>query len=239
MALKQKIDKAAFDALSDVLKAEYKLVGDSYVLDTDEASAAATALAAERDSNAALKRKLDEIDAQAAKDRKDAQDKLDEEARKNKDVNALEASWQGKLNDAVAEKDKEITGLKKQIDDLLVHGKAEALAAKISTVPELLAPLISTRLRASVDADGKPTTRVLVNNELSALSLDDLEKEFLANPKYAGIIRGTSASGGGANETLPGGGANGKKISEMTEAERVAAYRANPTDFNRRKDAGL
>lgn len=48
------------------------------------------------------------------------------------------------------------------------------------------------------------------------------------------ILKGSGASGGGAQ----GGGGGGKRnLKDMTEAERVALFKSNPTEFKRLKEA--
>jgi hypothetical protein len=238
MALKSKITKAEFDALSDVLKAEYKVgnsAGDQYVLDTDEA----TALLAARD---AMKRERDEAAAErdrlkAEKDAKDAevQAAKDAEARAKGDTAALDSSWQTKLDKQKADDKAVIDGLNATIRNLTVNSAAKALANDISIAPELLEDAIAKRLKPEIN-DGVAITRVLdKDGKPSAMSLDELKQEFVANPKYAAIIKGSNASGGGATGGGSGGSApgtiTGKKFNTLTEAERTALYKSDPAKF--------
>lgn len=236
MALKSKITAAEHAALNDVLKAEYKANGADFVLDTDDRDELVTA----RDKE---KKRADDAVAEAARLKKIADDAaaataeaVAEAARKSGDVTSLDASWTAKLDTQKAEDKKKLDAANKAIEDILVDSVAAQIAAEISTVPALFKPIIAARLHAEVDPAGvnKPITRVLgADGKASALSLEDLKKELLANTEYSGIIKGTSANGGGANNSQPGGGAlGGKKFSQLTETERTALHRENPTKFN-------
>jgi hypothetical protein len=203
MALKKKITKAEHEKLNDVFKAEYIEDGEGFRLDVE----------GEEDTGA-LKRAKDresQLRKEAEKSLKDAQDQLDalgtDDARKKGDIATLEASWKAKLETEqtahLATKDKYQGVFKKN----LVDSKATEIATKISKVPSLLARIIRDRL--SVDFEGdEPTTRVLdASGKPSALTLDDLQKELVANPEYADIIIASKASGGAGKLVVKGGGA--------------------------------
>ena len=233
MALKSKLTKAEFDALSDVLKAEYKANGDNYVLDTDEAAELLSARNREKQRADDAEKERDRLKSEATAAAQAIQDAKDEAARKAGDVTAIETSWQGKLNDSKKEMQATIDTLQATVDKLLKDNVAQALAADISTAPELLVDHIAKRLRPET-TNGVALTRVLdANGQPSAMSLEELKKEFVANPKFAAILKGSGASGGGANGGGSGGSApTGKKFNTLTESERVALHKANPTRFN-------
>jgi hypothetical protein len=227
--LKTKITKAEYDALSDELKKVYKQDGDSYLLQAEDAQQLRDLLATER----AERKRLEDAAAEAKKasDEAAAAKKLAEEeaarelAKKNKDVEALEASWQAKVQEAKTQGEAAANKYKAMLENILVDSEADKLAAEISTVPALLKPIIKARLRAELDGE-KPITRVLdANGNASAANLADLKQELVANKEFAAIIKAGNGSGGGANGNNSSSGAAGKKISEMTEAERVAHHR--------------
>lgn len=243
MALKSKITKAEFDALEDAVKSHYRVNKEDsniYTLDTDDAAELRAARDAEaelarqqRERADRLQREKDEADERA---RQAALDK----AKKDKDIEALEASWKADKEAAIAAERIKTEHREKQLRDMLVEQKALELAAEISIMPKLLSSVIRARLAAELDGD-KPFTRVLdENGQPSAKTLDDLKKEFVDNAEYASIIRGTKASGGGATGNgNSGGGAASKKFSELTEAERVELARSNPEKFREMaKEAG-
>lgn len=247
MRLKTKINKEEFDALSDPLKELYKEQNGSYLLDTDEAEELRTANARAREERDEAKRKADEIkarlDALEAERAEEAERRRQEEqenARKNKDVDAIEASWQAKLDEAKRKSEEAEARLRDQLQTLLVDNKAADLAAEISTAPKLILPHIKARLKAELDG-GEVKTRVLdADGKPSALTLDDLKQEFLANDEYAAIIKSSKASGGGASNGNGGGGASGKSFNDLSEAERVALHRQNPEKFRQMaEEAGI
>ena len=233
MALKSKITaQADFDALPDAIKAEYKKEGDIWLLDSDDATELRTAKDREAKRARDAEAERDRLKKEAEDAARVIQDAKDEAARKAGDVAAIEKSWSDKYEAEKTEGKKREAALQAQIDTLLVTNVANQIAGDISTVPDLLSGPIAKRLKAEI-TDGVAITRVLdADGKPSAMSIDELKKEFVANPKYAAIIQGSNASGGGANGGGTGGGApTGKKFSQLSEAERVALHRENPTKF--------
>lgn len=181
MALKFKITKAAFDALSDEFKAEY-IVGDSdgeYVLDVnglptpEDTGPLKRALENEKGKNKTLKAELDTAKATIAD---------------MPDVEALKTTHKA-----------EVGKLTTFADETLRDSVALALATKISTVPSLLAEKIAKRLQVDMTGD-KPKTVVLGADGKPdpALTIEKLGEEFVAMPEFKSIIIASKASGGGA-----------------------------------------
>src|SRR6478736_4339045 len=134
MTLKRKIDKATFDGLNDILKAEYKLNGDGYVLDADDATELQRALAAEKEANKTTAAKL------AA-----ATTELDTLKKANGDWTALEQSYK----DQITKKDREIAEVNTTLTNERRNthlGAAAAEIAKNFTVPNLVKGEIMKRL---------------------------------------------------------------------------------------------
>lgn len=195
MALKKKLDKAAYEKLSDVLKAEYKEDGDDYVLDVEGGDDAGEL----RRANERLKQEKKDLAAKA----KDAQEKLDalgdDDARKRGDVVTLEKSWGEKLKQETDKRDAVIAKQKAHIQRQLVDNVAAKIAGDISDAPALLIPHIKSRLSADFDGD-EPVTRVLdATGKPSAFTVDDLKKEISTDKTFAVIIRGSKSSGSGAS----------------------------------------
>jgi len=236
MALKRKITKAEYDELPEVIKAEYKGDGAGYVLDTDDDNEAVETLrrslqnsrndtAAEKESKRQLQERLDEID------RKIRAGELTE-AQANKDVDALTRLYTEERETLRTELTGVISKKDKQLENLLLAGKAESIARKLSGDNwALLLPHVSCRLRADVSADVPSVKVVTSTGEASTLSLDDLEKELLNNPLYAAILVGVNSSGGGASRQA-GGGAS-KQPHEYTAAERNELFKNNRAEFDR------
>lgn len=238
MALKRKIDKPTFDALSDAMKPLYVEKAGAYVLDAEDATELERSLNSEREESRGLRERIEAIEREKAEATEAARVAAEETARKKGDIEALETSWRTKLDaEKVAGSERE-GKLKRQIEKLLVDNVAKDLAHKISVAPDLILPHVQKRLSAELSGEA-PITRVLDNEgKPSALTLDDLEKDFVADTRFAAIIKGSNASGGSANSNTRGSGSAGKKISEMSELERIAAHKANPDEFNRRVAAG-
>lgn len=233
--LKQRIDKATFDGLPDVMKAEYKINpanAAEYVLDAEDAKEALAARDREKLRADGLQAQINAANAAVTEAERVAAEARTQAAREKGDVTALDKSWQTKLDAQKADNDKVIEKANNQLRALLVRAEARRIAAKISTVPDLIEERIAARLTADLTGD-IPITRVLdAAGRPSATSIDELEKEFVANPAYATIIKASEGSGGGAGGGGSGGGApGGKKISQMTEREKVAFSRANPEGY--------
>nr|AYD82583.1 putative scaffold protein [Achromobacter phage vB_Ade_ART] len=168
---------------------------------------------------------------------RELQDKLDEMHRgaiPKGDVEALEASWSGKLTEATTKaKDRE-TKLLNQVHSLTIGHTASKIATEISTAPELMRPEIEKRLQVEETEDGRAIVRVKdAAGKPSAMTLDDLKAEIKADARFAPVIIGGKASGGGANGAHNGGIPNGKSPSEMTEGERIELYKRDPEAFAR------
>lgn len=171
-----------------------------------------------------LRKKVDELLAEKKAEqqkRKEAEEQAAlEHARKKGDIDALEKSWGEKFTARETELLNEKQSLEAQVYKLTVGSKATELAAKLA-VPgsdSVLLPHISNRLQVET-VDGEIKIRVLdLQGKPSALSIEDLEKEFRTNEAFKPLIRASNASGSGASGGQ-GGGAT-KKPSEMTTAER-------------------
>ena len=227
MALKIKLDKDGYDALSDEHKALYAEDGEGYKLTLDG-----------YDDPAELRRARDR-EKQAAKE---AADKLKaaearlaqiegDDSRKRGDIDALEKSWREQKEQAVAEKEAEIKKRDTIIQRVFRTNVANDIAKEISTVPVAMARLVMDRLTVEIE-DGEPVTRVLdKSGKLSALSLADLKKELVADPDLSGMIVGSKASGSGATANSSGGAA--KKLHELNDTERREWFERDPEGFKR------
>lgn len=211
--LRFKINKKAYDALSDELKGEY-IAGENdgeYVLDVSELPQAEDvgpvkrALEAERNAHKATKAKLSTAETTIAE---------------APDVEALKATHA-----------KEVGKYKSFTEKTLIDNAALALATKISTAPALLVPHIKSRLIADMTGD-EPVTKVLgADGKASDLTIDKLGEEFVANGDFKAIIKASNGSGGGTPPTPTvkplGGGA--PKDGEQGETP----------DFSKMKPADL
>jgi len=194
MAIKRKVSKTEYDALSDankVLYVENKSRAGEYILDIDgdadnELKTALEAIKAEkRELAAKLKALEDAAEVEAEKKNKGSGD-----------IAALEASYKAKLDKLTAETQAALDAKNSYIRNQLVDNVAMSIASELSKSPKVLLPHIKARITADLDGDA-PSTKVLgADGKLSALTLDDLKKEFKSNPDFAGVIIGNKASGG-------------------------------------------
>lgn len=247
MTLKRSI-KTLEDA-PEAVRGFYKQVGEEFILQVDGNSAetpdSVTALknAKEHEKNlrVAAERERDTAKEQVTTlttERDTLQtDLATEKGKKTGDVQALEASWQGKLDTEKQAHEATKTSLTGEVERLLVTNTASNLAHEISTVPELFSGVIAQRLKVEQGADGKYFTRVLDDKgQPSASTVDDLKKELLANDKYAAIIISGKGSGGGAGGTGSGGGAPEKKWLEHSDTELSELRRTDRAKYDRLKD---
>lgn len=162
----------------------------------------------ESNNNALLKEK---------KEAKKAADKAAEEAaRASGDVDAIDKSWNEKYTMAVSERDELIGQKDAIINDLTAGAEARSLAAKmaIKGCAEGLLPHIKGRLKSEIK-DGKPVVRILDQaGNVSAMTMDDLEREIKSIPYLAPMIVGLEASGSGAPSSSKAAGKGEVKVSE-------------------------
>lgn len=211
--LKLKITKEEFEKLPDSLKGEYVEGEDGYRLDVDG-----------MEDTGALKRAKDhEANArkEAQKELKELRAKMaefeDKGARDKGDIEALDKSWSKKLESAKAEAEAKLSTKDAFISKTLVDNVATKIATEISTSPSLLMPLLKTRLVADLDGE-TPSTKVLdANGQPSAMTVDELRKEFVANKEFAAIMIGSKASGSGASSD---GKNKANRVGGMTGGEK-------------------
>lgn len=214
--LKRKIDKAAYDALNDAIKAEYKPNGDSYVLDTDDARELISARDAEKQRAETIANEL-----------KTTKTKLAELETANGDFTSLKTSYETKIAALEKEKGELNTTLTTERRDRHVGEAAAKIAGRFS-VPRLVRPDIEKRL--DVDPKDGKTVRVLdKDGKPSALTLVDLEKEFVDNAEFKSILIGSKASGSADTGQHPRGSA--PKTPVNSDGSPVDLSKLSPADL--------
>ena len=234
--MKKRITKADHSELDPAIQGFYKKAegSDNYVLDLEDDDDAGElkrakdaekkrADAAERKAKEAQER-LDELEAEAEAARVAAGKGLDEAG-----VQRLKDSYEKKL--IAAQND--LAASRSTITNLTVDRAAAELASEMSTVPDIFANTIRSRFGLEL-VDGKPAVVVLgEDGQPSGKTVADLKAEFLANPKYAPILVASKAVGGGAAKAMPGGGATGKRLNEMSATEEAAFANENPAAYEK------
>jgi hypothetical protein len=194
MALARKLTKEQYDALPDVLKAEYVAKGSEYVIDLSGEDDGVTAMKTARDHEKAARKEAEQKlrDIEAAKIT--AEEEL---ARKNKDVEGIDAAWQRKLDEATGTSTAKLEKLQGHIKKSLVDNEALKLATSLSSkASKLLLPHIQARVVADFEGD-EPVARILgADGKPSTMTFEQLREEFYSNADYAAIIDGSKASGG-------------------------------------------
>ena len=220
MALKRKLSSAEFEALNETLRSEYTHndKDGTYYLDVDDANELLGALERVREENKGNKELVASLNAQidSAKD---------EIARKSGDIASIETGWKKKLS----EKDKahaaEIDAFKK----VAIEGYLETLLSPVTDVFNLPKKHVkrdfAERIKVTFE-DGRPVHKILNADGLeSDMTIDDLQKEFVANGEYSQYIIQSRASGStkntGANQSGSAGNGSAKKYSEMTVDEKA------------------
>jgi hypothetical protein len=231
MALKRIITKAEHAKLSDALKSEYKADadGENFTLDVEGYEDPA-ALKRAKDHEKKARQDAEKLAADLKTQLEAAIEERDgilKGAIPKGDVDKLEGSYKQKLAAREKELSDQIGALNGQLTTMLVDNVATGLASKISTSPEVILPHIRARLKAE-QVDGKFVTRIIDGEgKPTALTIQDLEKEFVANKAFAPIITGSKASGGGAGGGGSGGGAPGKIDYTKSPKEIAAALKAS------------
>lgn len=223
MALKKKIDKADFDKLSKDVQANYTANGDHYLLDLEGDEAAELRRAKDREAHdaATLRAELKTLKEEMAALKAAPGD--DGDKNKDKDIDKLTKAFDKKLatmqetfDKAQAASDAKLASRDQSTKKSMIDAAAMAIATKISTVPAIIAKTIADRF--DVDFTGDEPKLVILGKDMkaSALTSDQLSKEFSTNPDYAAIIVGSKASGSGA----PRNGTERKPPSGAGETEK-------------------
>jgi hypothetical protein len=237
--MKRRITKAEYDALPDAVKAFYTVDGDNFKLmltDDDDPDALRRARDREKQEAKDAKKRVAELEAEL--------DTLKTgDARKTGDIKLIEESWKTKLSASESQRDTRIKALIGNIEKMLVEGETTKIASAI-TKPEnafILTPHIQGRISIEWNGD-EPTVRVKDRQgKPSAMSTEDLQKEFASDSRFSTLILGSKGSGAGGpdKKTASNGGAGGtgtKTFADMTEPERVQLHRDDPTEFKRQAD---
>lgn len=238
--LKRKLTKDEFDALDEGKKSLYKENSSragEYVLDVEDSSEQAALVR----SKAAEKARADAAEARVAELTTENESLTSQLSTSKPDLEKIGNEYKAKEKSLTEKHKGELAAKDKQIAAILIDRTALELATKISTVPELVVDAIKRRLKVGVNEAGEPVTEVLDAGGLATTqSVEDLGKEFVANPKYGAIMVGSKATGGSAIQGGGGGSATqykGKNFSDLTEVERTAWHKEDPAGFKAASDA--
>lgn len=218
--MKFKINKSEFDGLSEEMKKEYSGEGEEFTLNLEggeDTGALKRAKEHEKTRRQKAEAKLKDVEDTLSS----TKDELDELVSSKLDNPSLEKKWQKKLDDRETELSGTITNLNGEINRLLVDNVADKMARDMSDSPSVVLPHIKNRLTIEM-TDGKAVTKVKdADGELSALTLDELQKEFEGNKDFASVIRGSKGSGSGAGGSKGGGNVQKPDFTTATPKEKA------------------
>lgn len=232
--MKYKITKTEFEALGEEAKKEYTLDGETAVLKI-EGEGVPTAEAITRAED---KLRIEKEHRHKAEKSRDDAEKREEKLKKDlegasgkEEITKIREEHQKELDKIRDDRATEQAAAKETRNAGLKKETSEAFANDHFTIPGLMVDQFAKRLSVE-EVDGTPVVRVLgADGKASALSLDELKKEFLDNKDYSTIIKTNAGSGGGATNLGGGGGASSKKIAEMTAKEEADFEKSNPDGY--------
>lgn len=245
---KIKLTEEEYKKLSKDLQSEYAKDGDDYVLkledsDGEDLSNLRSAKDHEKKKRQEAEKKIKDLQ----KEKDDLEEKYEQLESSGtgaiKDKEALEKSWKTKLEKTEAKLKAEVDKRDSQIRKIMVEDKAREIAARISTTPKAMERILRDRI--TIEEDGEEfAIRILdKDGKPSALSVTELEKEMLSDKELSGIIKGSQASGGGAEKGGQGGGgafnvADFRNTDGSVNWAKVAdANKADPTVLPKVKEA--
>ena len=207
MTLSYQLDQDGFNGLDETTQKLYTQSDDgNYILNiTGMPTEDVEGLRKKRDElmneTKAEKEKRKQLEARLAELEQDKQNKADDEARAKGDIEALQKSWQSKLDKTQSEHKTQIDNLNKRIYDMTVGQTALQMATELAVQgsANVLLPHIKSRLSLTNKDDGTHQIQVLdEQGNISALTLDELKADFKNNPAFKPLIAGVSATGSGA-----------------------------------------
>lgn len=159
--------------------------------------------------------------------------------QQGKDTNelrtTLEKDFEGRMSKFKETSDSTTKTLQEALRQSHIHDVAARMAKELvdpKFPSELLAKEIEGRLSMEI-VDERPVTRVTSpEGTASSMSVDELKNEYFTNDRYAGIMLGSKASGGGAQGAGSGGGAP-RKLADMTTDQRNKMAKENPDHFKK------
>lgn len=227
MPLKYQLTAEEYAQLDEAKQALYALQGDVYICQIE-------GIPQEDVSGlkAQLDRLLNEKKTEQEKRRQaeeQARREAEEKAKAEGDYKQLFESSQAKTG----EWEQRYTQLQQSIEQRDINLAATRIATAIAdgANAEILTEFIARRLKVS---DGQVRVTDEAGN-LSVGSLTDLQREFETSPRYASLVRGSQAGGGGA--APKSGDRVTKTWEQLTGMERVELRRNNPAEHARLKAA--
>lgn len=164
------ITKEQYEALSDVLRAEYRADGDSYVLDTVGDH---PAVSREQQRNARL-----------AQDLNRAQDEL---GQANAKVATAKEDAEKATKEKLEKAEKSLSMYREQAVNS-ANDKAINGIAQLFNAPDLFHSSLQSRVRTTEGEDGKLVTK-FYDKDGNETTSEKLSDEYCKNPAYSGMLK--------------------------------------------------
>lgn len=228
MPLKYQLTAEEYAQLDEVKQAFYALQGDVYIFQVEGMP--------QQEDVSGLKRQRDELLAEkkAEQERRRA---AEEQAQREADERArAEGNYQQLFESSQAELERERQAradLQRSNEQRDINLAATRIATAIADGDnaDILKEFIAKRLKV---AEGQ--VRVTDDSgNLTVSALADLQREFESSPRYASLVRGSQAGGGGA--APKSGDRVTKSFGELRGMERVQLRKDNPAEYERLKKA--
>ena len=171
--------------------------------------------------------KLAEVESREAKLLK----QLEDSKGGSKEIEEIRTNAQAEIDRIKTEYAERDAAQRAEVNKGLIAVEAEKFAQEHFIAPSLIKDKFASRLTV-VDVNGTPVIRTLdADGKESIATVQDVQKEFLANKEYSAIVKGSQGSGGSAGQDNKGnsGSAGGKKtdwsmdnVKGATEAVRAS-----------------
>jgi hypothetical protein len=176
-----------------------------------------------KDEKKELQSKFDAIEAEKRQAEEDAARKAGDYEKLNQLMAKNQADQQARYEQLMGQikREKVANAINDLVNELGAGGKHN----------EDLRDLIAVRYQ--IDFDNEKGNLIVMGDGVT--DIESLKKSIKESGRYDAYLAGTKASGGGATGKA---GVGSKKISELTEQERVDLYRTNPDEFKRLQSQG-
>lgn len=234
--MKAIVNETEFNALPDVLKAEYVKIEDgdnagSYLAKIDEVGgfvledvgglkSALSAARSERDAAKASAKAFEGLDPAKAKEALEKMEELagaDPEGKAREQIEAIKRQLEEKHGKELGELKEVVSQRDTELHELLVVSAATQALAKAGANVELLMPHVAKRMKVERDADGKPVARVLQEDgknvqitmkqgSTDPMGVSEFVESLKSSDTFSAAFKGSDANGSGSEGSSSGGG---------------------------------
>lgn len=170
----------------------------------------------------ALKRAHERVKEEARLAKEDAR-------RKGEDFTNMEKSYNEKIEQTRKAADEALVSTQKALKHATKDKTSQELLADLGVdehARKLLLPHVETRLKVEI-VDDRPIVRVLgPDGKMSAMSVEDLKKEFREDKAFASVITAGRGSGSGAGQgsQIPGDAGHVSETPPPNDPRQLSAW---------------